>query len=100
MAAAVAVAAILGSGFLASLGQLFAGPWMVVIAGAVLMLAGTLALRRRSRITPFPREELRGYPEPPSFPAVGSRGGTRAMDALGAEIDQMLRDSGGSDRDA
>jgi hypothetical protein len=39
---------------------------------------------------------LPDYPEPPSFPAVGSRGGTAPMDAVSAEIDQMLR---GSDRD-
>lgn len=40
---------------------------------------------------------LPDYPEPPSFPAVGSRGGTAPMDAVGAEVDQMLGE--GSDRD-
>lgn len=95
MSALPAAAAAVGSGFLSSLGQLFAGPWAIVIAGAVLMLAATLALQCGSRVAPWPREELRGWPEPGSFPAVGSRGGTRAMDALGAEVDQMLN---GEDR--
>lgn len=99
MGTALAVAAILGRGFLSSLGQLLGSPWMVVISGAVLMLAGSLALHHRSRITPWPKAPggLRGYQEPDSFPAVGARGGTAPMDVLGAEVDHMLK---GSDPDA
>lgn len=98
MGTALAVAAILGRGFLSSLGQLPASPWMIAVAVAVLMLAGSLALKRRSRITPWPKAPggLRGYEEPGSFPAIGARGGTAPMDVLGAEVDQMLR---GSDPD-
>jgi hypothetical protein len=64
--------------------------WLLAVA--CLAIAAGRAGRELDDVLP-------DYPEPPSFPAVGSRGGTKAMDAVGAEVDQMLRDSGGSDRD-
>lgn len=98
MGTALAVAAILGRGFLSSLGQLLGSPWALIpVAVAALMLAGSLVLRRRSRITPWPKAPggLRGYEEPGSFPAIGARGGTAPMDVLGAEVEHMLNGEDG-----
>jgi hypothetical protein len=95
MGTALAVAAVLGRGFLSSLVQLLGSPWMVVISGAVLMLAGILTLKRRSRITPWPKDPKPAGP--PCFRGIGARGGTAPMDVIGAEVDHML---GGSDQDA
>lgn len=101
MGTALAVAAILGRGFLSSLGQALVSPWGAVLAAAACIILTAAAIRRlpRSRREPWPKAPggLRGYEEPGSFPAVGARGGTEPMDVLGAEVDQML---GGSDPDA
>ena len=54
-----------------------------VLAVACLAVAAAIAGRELD-------DSLPDYPEPPSFPAVGSRGGTAPMDAVGTEVDQML----------
>lgn len=48
----MSAAAAVGGGFLASLGQFFASPWVLVpVAVAVLMLAGRWYAGRRTRVT-------------------------------------------------
>lgn len=64
----------------------------IVTAGAALAWAAavavtvTLAARAGRELD----DTLPDYPEPPSFPAIGARGGTAPMDAVGDEINQML----------
>jgi hypothetical protein len=73
--------------------------WAAVLtATAVLgwLAAVAVTVIRAARAGRELGDALPGYPVPDSFPAIGARGGTAPMDAVGDEVDRML---GGSDRD-
>ena len=95
-------AAVIGSGFISSLGQALVSPWALIPAAVtVLMIGASVVLRCRTRIMPFPKERVHEETQPMDPREVVAEVGddtlamlrrAREQDRAEAELDCQIDD--------